>query len=234
MNQLKSPKTARKSDNRVNFTQRMVSAEKKSPGVYNITDRNELHILLNKFRFKTMIEIGVASGEYAALMLEKWKGFEHYYGIDAWENQKNYKVPANLDNEGHNKNYEITRNKLESKYGKERITLIRNYSTLAATLFKKESIDFIYVDGRHDYCGCAEDLNIYFPILICDGLFAGHDFMLKNDNPEIDWNTCANGTRVVGSVKKAVLDFAKKKSVRQVYTTGETAYASWYFFKDCN
>ena len=32
------------------------------------------------------------------------------------------------------------------------------YSTEAAKQMKRESLDFAYIDARHDYCGVREDL----------------------------------------------------------------------------
>jgi hypothetical protein len=181
-----------------------------------------------------MIEIGVHYGDYADGILHRWNGFEHYYGVDLWQHQKNYNEGANKNDDEQTRIYNSAHSKLVGKYGKERVTLIRNYSTMAVHLFKKESIDYIYIDARHDYCGCSDDLNSYFPILRCGGLFAGHDYQFASGQPDGDWGVCANGTRVEGAVKKAVLDFAKEQGVQKVYSTGEPAYASWYFLKECD
>ena len=36
----------------------------------------------------------------------------------------------------------------------------RMYSTEAAKRMEKESLDFAYIDARHDYCGVREDLEV--------------------------------------------------------------------------
>ena len=38
----------------------------------------------------------------------------------------------------------------------------RMYSTEAAKRMEKESLDFAYIDARHDYCGVTEDLEVYW------------------------------------------------------------------------
>jgi predicted O-methyltransferase YrrM len=200
---------------------------------YVLKDRSKLSVLLNRFAFKTMIEIGVQRGGNADQLLQRWPGFKHYYGIDAWQQQTNYLEAANVNDNEQTQIYQTALNTLVGKYGKERITLIRNFSTQAVSLFKPKSIDFIYVDARHDYCGCAEDLNSYYPILRCGGLFAGHDYVYRTPTSGEDWGVCANGTRVEGSVKQAVLDFANQQKVR-VQSTGEPHFPSWFFFKDCD
>jgi hypothetical protein len=178
-----------------------------------------------------MIEIGVKEGEYAEILLSKWPTFEHYWGVDIWEQQKNYDDRANVDSEKQNQLYNKTLTKLESKFGRDRITIIRNYSTEAVASFWARSIDFIYLDARHDYCGVREDLNNYYNVLKCGGLFAGHDYQFDGGADQ-DWGLCANGTRIEGAVKKAVLEFAEQKSIKKIYNTGE-AWSSWYFIKIC-
>jgi predicted O-methyltransferase YrrM len=217
----------------LDYVRREIEDEKQRRSVDNLKDRSELVVILNKFKWKTMIEIGVQQGAFADLLLSKWQDFEHYYGVDLWQEQRNYVDGTNVKDTEQEKNYNMTYTALTEKYGKARITLVRNYSTLALPLFKKKSIDFIYIDARHDYCGCSEDMINYYPILKCGGLFAGHDYQYESQQVNNDWGVCANGTRAEGAVKKAVLDFAKQKSIKRVYSTRESSFASWYFFKEC-
>jgi hypothetical protein len=100
---------------------------------------------------------------------------------------------------------------------------------MAVSSFEDESIDFIYVDARHDYCGCSEDLDSYFPKLKCGGLFADHDYQYESRQKDNDWGLCANGTRVEGSVKRAVLDFARRNLIEKVFSTVDAHFSSWYF-----
>ena len=90
------------------------------------------------------------------------------------------------------------------KYG-DRIELIKSFSTQAVTKFKDYSIDFIYIDARHDYCSVLEELNNYYPKLKCNGIMAGHDYVIANQrNVRYEWRFCPNGTIVLknsGSVK---------------------------------
>jgi len=93
------------------------------------------------------------------------------------------------------------------KHG-NKIQLIRNYSNIVVNMFQDKSIDFIYVDARHDFCGVYEDLSLYFQKLKCNGIMAGHDYhtveeVIKN-SPNDDWGVCANGSRILingGAVK---------------------------------
>jgi hypothetical protein len=108
-------------------------------------------------------------------------------------------------------------------FRKYQITLIRDRSTRAVAQFKAKSIDFVYVDARHDDCGFSADLEAYYPILRCGGLFTGHDFELEYNGTE----KCAEtGT----GVKQ---EFAQKNKIELVQQTGEKLHKSWYFFKEC-
>lgn len=141
----------------------------------NLKDRSELGFLMNHLKFVTVIEIGVQYGFYADELLSNWPSFKKYYGIDPWLQQKNYIDWANVDNSEQNKRYENSL-KLINKFGNEKVELIRNFSNKVAHKFKDFSIDFIYLDARHDYCGVYDDLQLYYPKLKCNGVMAGHDF----------------------------------------------------------
>lgn len=156
-------------------------------------------------RAETMIEIGVQEGHFADNILSNWPSFKKYYGIDPWMQQKIYKDSANVNDQQHNTKYQNTKTRL-SKYG-DRIKLIRKFSTEASSLFEDESIDFIYIDGRHDYCGVYEDLKLFYPKLKCNGVMAGHDFHTVEEVRKVstdDYEVCSNGTQVLtngGGVK---------------------------------
>jgi hypothetical protein len=197
---------------------------------HTLSYSTEMIDFLIKLNFKTMIEVGVRDGEYAYKVLEKWKEFDHYYGIDPYEKQVNYFDWANKEQAVQDNDYSRVLNTLNSRFGKDKVSLIRNYSTNVVGLFKKESIDFIYIDARHDYCGVTEDMEAYFPILKCGGLFAGHDYGYNEASHNQDWDICANGTKIAGSVKRAVLEFAERHTIPLIQIAER---GSWFFFKKC-
>jgi predicted O-methyltransferase YrrM len=211
-----------------------IDAQTRWNSLEEMRTRNELPVLLNMLNYKTMIEIGVQKGFYAMNVLSQWQNFDHYWGIDLWQQQNNYLDSTNVNDTEQLSLYNYTYKTLTDRFGKDRITLLRNYSTHALTYFKNESTDFIYVDARHDYCGCYEDINNYYPILRCGGLMAGHDFQFDSHPENHDWGVCANGSRIEGSVKRAVMHFARENSIDRVYRTGEKFFPSWYFFKKCS
>ena len=168
--------------------------------------RSEFGILLENNNFKTMIEIGVKRAIFTDAILSKWPSFQMYYGVDPWKHQASYIDSSNVNDNEHENYLQQTKTRLK-KYG-NKIKLIRNYSTNAVNNFKNESIDFIYLDGRHDYCGVLEDLKNYYPILKCNGIMSGDDYITARESLNInngdDWSICENGEKILingGSVK---------------------------------
>jgi hypothetical protein len=73
-----------------------------------------------------------------------------------------------------------------------------------------ESLDYVYVDARHDYCATYEDIDTWWPKLKPGGILAGHDYLYAEQERVQDWSLCENGTRHRGAVRGAVEDFAKR------------------------
>ena len=113
-------------------------------------------------------------------VLTKWKSCQSYKLVDPWEHQENYSDSANVDQKAQEKNYEQTKATLRQWAN---ITeFFRMYSIQAAQKMKKESLDFVYLDARHDFCAMMEDLEAYWPLVTPGGILAGHDYMTS---PEV-------------------------------------------------
>ena len=85
------------------------------------------------------------------------------------------------------------------------------YSIEAAKKIEKATLDFIYIDARHDYCGVTQDLQAYWPLLKPGGIMAGHDYLtaaeVPNKQNKQDYSLCQNRTRNKGAVRGAVEEF---------------------------
>ena len=121
----------------------------------HLDDRIKLGALMERIKAQTMIEIGVQNGGFAEAVLDKWPSFKHYFGVDPYVQQTNYNEDANVPNFLQNVTYNYARRLLADKFGADRITLIRDYSLNAVDTFIGKRIDFIYLDGRHDYCSVS-------------------------------------------------------------------------------
>ena len=144
-------------------------------GLRPLKNRDEIGTLLEEHELKTGVEVGVKQGAFSHMVLSKWKSCQSYKLVDPWEHQKNYKDAANVNQSIQNNFFEQTKATLRQY---DRITeFYRMYSTEAAKKIEKESLDFVYIDARHDYCAMKEDLEAYWPLVKRGGILAGHDYL---------------------------------------------------------
>lgn len=118
------------------------------------------------------VEIGVNEGNYSEKIYNFFSDkydFE-YTLIDPWE--------INEDFKGYGKEFlDSAYKKVLKKFGnKKNVTIMREPSNTACDKFEDESLDFVYVDGNHDYKFAKEDLDIWFKKLKTNGVLFGNDY----------------------------------------------------------
>ncbi len=77
---------------------------------------------------------------------------------------------------------------------KDQIEWIKNFASQGSKKIN-EKLDFVYIDGNHEYESVKKDINNYYPLLKENGLLAGHDF---------DWK----------GVTRAVTEFSYNKNLK--------------------
>ena len=136
--------------------------------------RDGLHLFINDWLIGKKDLIGLQIGSYrgeSTEMFVKSNAFKIFYCIDPWEPGYDPKdlastpeiVLAEQDFDRRFKNNEI-------------IKKIKMKSTDAINLFQDLSLDFIYIDGCHQYEAVKEDLKNYFPKVKLNGMVCGHDY----------------------------------------------------------
>lgn len=150
---------------------------------YEIPDcsRDDLPQFFLEMGFKVGAEIGVYKGEFS----EKFaKAGLKLYAIDPWRIYKDYDNPrgqSRLDFQ-----YEHTKRVL-SPY--PQCEIIRKTSMEAADDFEDESLDFVYIDGNHEFRYIAEDLFEWTKKVKKGGIVAGHDYFFnKTGTGEQMWH----------------------------------------------
>ncbi len=138
------------------------------------------------------VEIGVFKGENARSLMDNLN-VEKIYLIDSYERLyiKSEEVVPSMTEESEfsaliekdpefdgivynfEKCYEIAKGNLKKFIDKT--LFIRKRSNDAVNDIP-DNIDFIYVDGNHDYEHVRQDIELYFPKLKKGGVMAGHDF----------------------------------------------------------
>jgi hypothetical protein len=198
-------------------------------------DRAAIPALLNDLGLVgESVEVGVRKGEYSKHILENWKGQKHHM-VDPWEHQdeKIYKDISNRDDKWQNELYTNLAEHMASKHP-GRHQLHRGYSVQVADAdFQDDSLDFVYLDARHDYAGLKEDIEAWWPKLKLGGMLAGHDFV-----PDGNIHAGEFG------VQRAVFEFAKNNhrefmSISDKEKDGgrsepqhvDGGWTTWYLFK---
>lgn len=204
--------------------------------------------ILNKIGAKTGVEIGVFKGEFSRNILERWNGT--LYLIDPWRELSDDEY---LDSSNHKNHQDAFAQTMESIKGFEsRAFMLRGLGEEMVHLFKDNSLDYIYIDGNHDYDHVKQDLELWWPKLKAGGLLAGHDYLLDFDwkkQPKLDngkdihvwangydWSIrdysgpVEDGYAGVFGVNPAVDEFAKKKGLKFELTNEWTS--SFIIIKD--
>jgi hypothetical protein len=210
---------------------RGLSVESVPPSLRQLSLRDQLPDLLEELHLTTGAELGIQHAGFAKHTLGRWHSCKRYYIVDAWKHQENYADAANSPQAEQDAAFAQAKANVEP-FG-DVVRILRMWSNDAAVQVPDNSLDYVYVDARHDYCGVREDLNNWWPKLRSGGVFAGHDYLTHREVQRLDrgqdWSLCGNGERNEGAVKGAVDEFAAQRGVRVMQTADR--WPSWYFRK---
>lgn len=158
-------------------------------------------------------EIGVNRGKFSARLLARWRG-AHLLSIDPWTSAPpgEYVDLANVAQSEQDARYEAVRANL-GRYG-DRSSVWRMTSAEAADRVPPHSLDFVYIDARHDYDSVREDLVLWHRRVRPYGVLAGHDYL----DGEL-----AQG---IFGVKRAVDEFCQQHGLG-LHVTSDGPWRSW-------
>jgi GR25 family glycosyltransferase involved in LPS biosynthesis len=155
-----------------------------------LPDRFELvKTLLANIKNGKFVEIGCDTGTFSKYILTVNKtstlySVDPYISYDNYFDSINYVTGDNLHNE--------TNMKLTQEFG-DRFKLIREFSNKACNLIP-DNLNFVYIDGNHQYEYVYEDLCLWWEKLAPNGIIVGDDAVDtdetkrdKNGNIFIEW-----------------------------------------------
>lgn len=128
-----------------------------------------LATLLKELEFNIGAEVGVAAGNFSSVLCAENPNLK-LYCIDAWttySGYKDYRDQNQLD-----LFYEQTKNRLSEK----NVEIIRDWSLNAVKSFNDESLDFVFIDGNHDFQNVTNDIAEWSKKVRRGGIIAGHDY----------------------------------------------------------
>lgn len=190
----------------VRFEERVTENFQRSLTVGN---RSDLARLCNTKGLKRAVEIGTDRGLFALEFLNKWSG-EILYCIDMWERYA--EMPWDRSGDFHMALLTLAPHA-------SRVRIVREDAINVARYFGvvdgwPKDIDFVYIDGAHDYESVKRDIELWWPIVRQGGILAGDDF----------------GPSLPG-VMQAVREFAESLQLKVDLTTDYNRECSWYVEK---
>ena len=137
------------------------------------------------------VEIGTFKGENAKNILERLD-MRMLYLVDPYIKYSKYHDFKSTEFDG---GIFSEAKRMTSKY-ESNIKFIKKFSGDASNNIP-DNLDFVYVDGNHDYDFVKRDIELYYPKVMSGGIFGGHNFGV-----------------VFNDVCKAVLEFTEKNNLR--------------------
>ena len=177
--------------------------------------RDELPEFFKQMGYTVGAEIGVYKGEFT----EKFcKVGLKIYGVDPWHSYAETSR-AVKSQERQEFLYHHTQRVL-APYND--CTIIRKTSMDAVHQFKDRSLDFVYIDGDHNFKNVAEDIYDWSWKVRKGGIVAGHDY-------------CANIGGIeqnINQVRPAIEAYMKALKIKKWYVIGDKDHASsWMFIR---
>lgn len=135
--------------------------------------RDNLAELFKELGFKVGVEVGVQEGKYSKILLDANPGVE-LYGVDPYVPYRWYRDFTRRDTI--NSHYEAAHKLLD---GYSNYKFIREMSEDAVVQFDDNSLDFVYLDGNHEFMHVAVDISLWQKKLRKGGILAGHDYIKR-------------------------------------------------------
>ena len=140
--------------------------------------RDDLPAMCVRMGYRVGVEVGVCDGKYH----ERWcQAGLKMFGVDPWCASDDYRV----NNERQDMHYQRALTRLAPYM--HTTTLIRKSSADALADFAPGSIDFVYIDGLHNFKDVAHDIWEWSKKVRVGGLISGHDYA-RSPKPNTDPN----------------------------------------------
>lgn len=159
---------------------------------------NRLEILKELKNSSVCAELGVAYGEFSDQILEIVKP-KLLVLVDSYPNNGNFVDEGNI---------EYIKKKYQKQIVEKKIEIIHNDSIKAASMFKDNFFDWIYIDTTHNYHQTLRELRAWKNKIKNDGYILGHDYVMGNWIDNIKYG-----------VQEAVHQFCVEENWEIVYLT---------------
>lgn len=135
--------------------------------------RDQLAQLFGELGFTTGVEIGVDRGAYSEVLC-KANPTLHLYSIDPWKATV-YDPDFAAVNEKQSF-FDGCYAEAKKRLTPYNCTIVRKTSMEALVDVADNSLDFVYIDGNHDFVNFTNDLHYWLKKIRVGGIISGHDY----------------------------------------------------------
>lgn len=175
-------------------------------------NRDDLALLFWSFGYKSGAEIGVERGAYSEVLLKANPSL-HLIMVDPWRVYKGYRE-------------HVSQEKLDS-FQREAHSRTSQYNRWVLPVSSMEalqyvpdgSLDFVYIDGNHDFLYITQDISHWEKKVKSGGIVSGHDFTRRKRNGYIN------------HVKDVVQAWTYSHGIRPWFICRGDKSPSWFWVK---
>ena len=170
----------------------------------------EWPLLLAELGIKKAVEVGTYKGKFAEVLCNFIPDLDLTV-VDAWKVYGGYKDYGenDLENEAYKQTCE--------RAGKKGFKIVKGWSNEVVNQFADESLDYVFIDGNHDFEHVVEDVSIWSKKVKTGGIVSGHDFF-KNHRKNF-------------GVIEAIPAWCKAKDISPLFIVKKDQCPSWFYIK---
>jgi len=150
-----------------------VDLNQKSPITIYKTNREMMAQTLGALRMSVGAEIGVRQGLHAEMLCQNNPDLK-LYCIDLWRAYPGYAE--------HSREQEQFYAEAKERLSHYNCVIMRATSMDAVKVFEDESLDFVYIDGGHDWKNVSNDIYEWEKKVRKGGIVYGHDYKRSKGN----------------------------------------------------
>jgi hypothetical protein len=177
-----------------------------------LSRKTEYPNLLKELGMKKGVEIGVYQGEYSEILKKAIPDLD-LIGVDAWTAYGGYNCedgePEDLEM--------VAYEKAKARAEKFDFKLMKAWSMDAVKEFADESLDFVFIDGNHDFEHVVEDTAKWSRKVRKGGIVSGHDFFKKHHKKY--------------GVREAIPAWCEANNIKPLFAWTGDHCPSWFYVK---
>lgn len=154
-------------------------------------------------------EVGVERGIYSEVLLKKNPELS-LVSVDAWTAYTGYR--DHMTQEAMDVLYEQAKERLKSY--RERCMVVKGFSVDVAKDVVDESLDFVYLDGNHEFTEVVNDVASWEKKVRVGGIVSGHDYIKRK------------GAQYLMQVPYAIHGYCEAYQIKPLFVLGRKEAAS--------